>query len=348
MARKIKIQDKWIGGKSPCFIIAEVGANHNQDMRLTKKLIDAAVDAGADAVKFQSFTVENWISKEATEMPGISSKGDLFKTLKKFELPYVMYKEIVAYCRKKGIICFSTPAHTSDIKELLKIGTPAFKLGSVQITDYPTVVYAARAKKPVIISAGASSLKEVAECIRWIKAAGNKNIVLLQCTTLYPTQAQQVNLRVIETFREDFPDLIVGFSDHTLEPYVFSTAAVAMGARVLERHITLDRAMKGPDHHFALEPREFALMVQKVRGLEKALGSSVKKPLAKERKNSKLCRRSIVACRDIPRGKIITVDDLTTKRPGWGLAPKNISCIIGKKAVKDIGQDKIITKRMFR
>jgi len=340
--RRIKIGNKWVGQGEPCFVIAEIGSNHNRNLKQAKKLIDAAIKAKADAVKFQSFTVENWVSKDYKPFGRLVSEDDAYNQLKNYELSYEMYIELDKYCREKGIICFSSPSHPTDVKRLMDIGLPAFKFGSVQITDHPTIKYAAKFKKPIILGSGASDLSEVSEAVELIKSIGNEKIILLHCTTLYPTKIEQVNLKVIETFKETFPDLIIGYSDHTLEVITVPVAAVAMGAWVIEKHITLDRSMEGPDHHFALEPEEFVAMVKAVRDLEKALGSKRKVKLAPEKESARLGRRSLVAQRDIRKGEEIKEKDITTKRPGYGIAPKFLESVIGRTAKKNITKDKVI------
>lgn len=340
--RRVKIANRYIGDKYPCFIIAEIGSNHNQDLGTVYRLVDAAKDAGADAVKFQSFTFENWISKDMTSFPTVPKEENLKKLLKRCELPYPMYKKIKEYARRKNIICFSTPSHIRDIDKLLSIGVPAFKFGSVQITDIPTIAYAAGTGKPIIISAGASTMQDIKAAVDTIKRCGNRNIILLHCTSLYPAPFDALNLNLIKILKEKF-DCPVGFSDHTTDPVTAPIAAAALGACVIEKHITLSRKMRGPDHKFALEPKEFEMMVRAVRDAESALGSCTKKILPAEKEIAKMGRRSVVAETDIPKGAKIIEDMLTLKRPGTGISPKYIGKVIGRRAKKDIKKDTVIT-----
>ena len=340
--KKVQIGDKLVGDGEQTFIIAEIGANHDGNLEQAKQLIDVAKEAGVDAVKFQSFTVENWISKEMTSFPTLEPDKDILDTLKKCELPYPMYKKIKSYTEKKGLICFSTPSHKTDIDKLSEIGVPAFKFGSVQITDLPTIKYAASNGKPIILATGASTLTEVSEAVDIIRSTGNENIILLHCTSLYPTIMNQVNLNVIKTLESAFPDTIIGYSDHTLDPVIIPVAAVAMGACVIEKHITLDRNMKGPDHKFALEPEEFKTMVKAVRDVEKAFGSPIKRQLEVEKEIAMLGRRSLVARKDIGKGTKIKEEHITIKRPGYGIPPKFLELVIGRIAKKNIIEDDVI------
>jgi len=247
----------------------------------------------------------------------------------------------------RSIICFSSPSHISDVRALLSIGTPAFKFGSVQITDIPTIEYAAKQKKPIILSTGASSMKDIRAAVNVVRRCGNGNIILMHCTTLYPTPIDKANLNLIRSLRKSF-DLPVGFSDHTRDPLTAPVAAIALGASLIEKHITLNRRMKGPDHKFALEPDEFGAMVKAIRDTEASLGSSVKKMLPEESLIAKLGRRSVVAERDIPKGTTISRDMLTLKRPGTGIEPRYIDNIVGKRAKKDIEKDTVIKWEKIR
>lgn len=340
--KKIKISNRLIGEGEPCFIIAEVGTNHNGKLEYAKDLVRIAKEAGADAVKFQSFKVENWISSEMKSFPTISSKENLFDFLKKYELPYNMYKEIKFFAEKLNIICFSTPSHKTDIDILYKMGIPVFKFGSVQITDLPTIKYASNKGKPIILSTGASNLSEVSEAIEICRSVKNDDIILLHCTSLYPTKMEQVNLNVIKTFKVTFPDVIIGYSDHTLNPTIIPVAAVTMGAKVIEKHITLDKKMSGPDHKFALEPKEFKSMVKAIRKVEKSFGSPIKKSLSEERETMRLGRRSLIAKEDISKGTKIKYEHITIKRPGYGIPPKFLDLVVGRVSKMNIKKDSVI------
>lgn len=339
--QEIKIGNKKIGGNNRCFIIAEIGANHDQKVEQGKKLIDLAAKAGVDAVKFQSFTVENWMSKNLTYFPTMKDSKNLTADLKKCELPPEMYQLFQEYAEQKGLICFSSPSHIADIDELEKIGVPLYKFGSVQITDLPTIEYAARKNKPIIISAGAASLAEIEDVLEVVRKTGNRDLTLLHCTIQYPAQFNQLNLNVMAVLHNQF-NITIGYSDHTLDPVIIPVSAVALGAKIIEKHITLDRKKSGPDHHFALEPEELARMVEAIRGVEQALGSGQKILLEEEREIIKLGRRSIIAKIDIPVGAIISEQMITLKRPGFGISPKQLGEVVGRQALKDIKKDDLI------
>lgn len=343
---KISIGNKLIGENESCFIIAEIGANHNQDFEIAKRLVDISVEAGVDAVKFQSFTVENWISKDFTEFPTMQSV-DFKRDLKKAELSYELYQKILEYCKKRGILCFSTPSHMIDVDKLYELGTPAFKFGAVQITDIPTLKHAAKYNIPMILSAGASNMSEVLKAVEAIWEEGNNNIAILQCTSIYPcTEYEWVNLNVMDSLKKLF-DFPIGYSDHTTDPMIVPVAAVAKGAKIFEKHVTLDRNMEGPDHPFALEPNELKQMVNAIRNTEKSLGTGYRTLLDKEKEVARMGRRSIVAKRDIKKGQIIRNEDLTLKRPGYGIQPEFINVVVGRIAKSDIELDRVLTWEMI-
>lgn len=342
-SRTITIANRVVGGDAPCFIIAEVGANHNQQLHVARRLVDAAVQAGADAVKFQSFRVEHWLSKDSTEFPTIAEVEDLHSALKHTELSYEMYAQIAAYCEQQGIICFSTPSHKTDVDKLYELGAPTFKFGSVQVTDLPTIAHAARCGRPIILSTGASDMSEVLRAVETVLDTGNDQLALLHCTSLYPCQDYNLlNLNVLRSFQATF-DFPVGYSDHTLDPIVVPVAAVAMGAKIIEKHVTLDRSMEGPDHSFALEPAELSRMVDAIRKTEQALGNAYRRLLPEEAEIARLGRRSLVAMRDIKAGEVIHAEDLTIKRPGSGIEPQHLSLIVGRVARQDIEADCVLT-----
>lgn len=344
---KIKIGDKEIGGKR-VFIIAEIGSNHNRNLKQGKELINVAKEAGADSVKFQSFTAENFISKRVISSPTLKTGKTPFDVIKKSELPYPMYAKFKSYAESNELICFSTPSHPTDIDKLNEIGISLLKIGSAQITDLPMIEYTAKQGRPIILSTAASTLREISEAVRVIESVGNKNIILLHCTMLYPTQPDQTNLKVIRTLRKNFPDAIIGYSDHTLEPIVVPVAAVAIGARVIEKHLTLNRKLKGPDHPFALEPQEFEMMVKGIRAAEKAIGSKEKKVLPEEAEIAMVSRKSLIATKNLKRGQIIASGDIIIKRPGYGIPPKFLQVIIGQVLTRSVKEDDVVTWKIFQ
>lgn len=341
---KIKIANRWIGEGEPCFVIAEVGANHDKKLSQAKELIDIAAEAGADAVKFQNFTAENFVSRKMDYFPTLDSSKSVYDAIKEAELPAEWLGELKEYARQRGIIFFSTPSHKVDVDKLCEIDVPAFKWGSVQITDIPTLKYAAEKGKPMIIATGASDLADVQDAINAVYSTGNREVILLHCTALYPTRIDQVNLKALDTLRNAF-HVPVGYSDHTLGIAV-AIAAVAKGACVIEKHFTLSRKLKGPDHSFAMEPDELKRLVKAIRETEKCLGSPIKRRLEEEEEIAKLGRRSIVAKVDIPEGTVIDGNMFTLKRPGYGISPRFVDVVIGRTAKRNIEKDDIITWEM--
>jgi len=341
--KKIKIGNRWIGEEQPCFIIAEAGVNHNGNLDLAKKLIDTAKDAGADAVKFQTFKAENMVTKhvEMAEYQKRNTKKEesQFEMIKKLELRYEDFEELKNYCDKKGIMFLSTP-HSPDAINFLESLVPVYKVGSGDLTNLPFLEKLAEKRKPIILSTGMATLDEIEEAVETVKNNGCSEIVLLQCVTSYPARIEDINLRAIQTLKQAF-QLPVGFSDHTLS-VVIPAAAVAMGACVIEKHFTLDKNLLGPDHKASLEPKELKEMIKNIREAEKAMGDGIKRPTAEEEEIKKIVRKSIVAKVDILERSTITRDMLEIKRPGTGIPPKYIDMIVGKKAKEDIYKDEII------
>lgn len=343
--KTIKIANKEIGEGKPVFIIAEAGVNHNGKLDLAKRLIDVAKEAGVDAVKFQTFKTELNVSK-TTKMASYQEKNTgkkqtMYEMLKKLELTEENFKELKKYCDNKGMIFLSTP-HSNEwsVNVLEKLNVLAYKIASGDIVNFPFLKYVAEKQKPIILSTGMSYLEEVTEAINVIKTAGNDKIITLQCTTEYPCPIEHANLKIIKTLKEKCGTL-VGYSDHTTSTVVPATAAV-FGASLIEKHFTLDRGMEGPDHKASLEPKELYEMVQNIRTIEKALGSSIKVPTKNEIEIAKVVRKSIVAYTNIKAGQIINKDMLIIKRPGTGLHSKYLNDVMGKKAKQDIKKDETI------
>ncbi len=343
--QKVRIGNHHIGDSEPCFITAEAGVNHNGDINLAKKLVDAAKDAGADAVKFQTFRAEDLVVKgaEKAEYQKMSTGTDesQFDMLKKLELTERDFAELFSYAQGKGIIFLSSPFDMASVNLLDELGVPAFKVGSGEITNFPLLRHIAGKKKPVILSTGMATLEEVGEALQVLQKAGARDIVLLHCVTSYPAKIEDMNLNAMETLRSAF-ELPVGLYDHSLG-ITIPIAAVALGACVIEKHFTLNRSLPGPDHQASLEPVELKQMVKAIRDVEKALGNGVKRPTAAEEETRKLARRSLVARVDIPKGKIITEDMLDIKRPGTGVEPKHMNLLLGKRAKGNIKQEETIT-----
>jgi N-acetylneuraminate synthase/N,N'-diacetyllegionaminate synthase len=346
---RIKIGNKFIGKKKPCFIIAEAGVNHNGNINLAKKLIDVTKEAGADAVKFQTFKVENVVTETAGmaeyQKKNIGRSETQLEMIKRFELGYKDFIELKKYCDRKKIIFLSTP-HSEDAIDFLEPLVPAYKVGSGDLTNLPFLEKIAKKNKPIILSTGMATLNEIGEAVKTIKNQGNNKIILLHCTTNYPCPSEEVNLKAMLILKKEFR-LPVGYSDHTLGITV-PIMARTLGAQIVEKHFTLDKNLPGPDHKASLEPRELKEMVNAIRNVEEALGSGVKKPTKSEEKIKKIARKSIVAKIDIPKGTKITKDMLIIKRPGTGIESKYINKVIEKIAKKEIKKDTLIKFKNLR
>jgi len=326
------------------FIIAEAGVNHNGDWEIAKKLVDAAVEAGADAVKFQTFKAEKLVCKNAEKADYQKETTDKaesqFEMLKKLELTEDMHQMLLEYCKEKEILFLSTPFDVDSVDYLIGMGMEIMKIPSGEITNYPYLRKVAQTGKKVIMSTGMSNLQEVRDAVAVLKEYGGKDIAVLHCNTEYPTPFTDVNLKAMITLRDEL-EIEVGYSDHT--PGIeIPIAAAAMGAEIIEKHFTLDKTMEGPDHKASLEPDELKAMVAAIRNVEAALGSGVKMPSASEQKNTAIARKSIVAKCDIEKGQIFTEDNLTIKRPGTGISPMRWNEIIGTEAQRSYKEDELI------
>lgn len=326
------------------FIIAEAGVNHNGNIDLAKKLIDKASESGADAVKFQSFKAEKLATKHARkakyqeDTTGVEENQ--FQMIKKLELDYEKHQELIDYCKLKDIMFLSSPFDLESIDLLNKLGLKIFKIPSGEITNLPYLEKIGTLNKRVILSTGMSNLSDIEGALEVLQNSGTTDITILHCNTEYPTPIEDVNLLAMNTIRESFK-LPVGYSDHTLGIEV-PIAAVALGASVIEKHFTLDKTMEGPDHRASLEPHELKDMVDKIRNIEKALGSGIKKPSNSELKNINVARKSIVASKYIQKGDIFTEDNISIKRPGNGISPMKWNETLGKIAIKDFDKDELI------
>ena len=329
------------------FIIAEAGVNHNGSIELAKKLIDAASDAKADAVKFQTFKTEKLVSRDAKkaayQQNNMQGKNNSqYEMLKKLELDTQAHKELIAYAKSKNIMFLSTPFDLQSVALLDDLGLQIFKIPSGEITNLPYLRSIAKLNKRVILSTGMSTMQEVRDALHILTTNGTKkeNITVLHANSMYPTPMEDVNLRAMLTIQNEL-DIAVGYSDHTLGIEV-DIAAVAMGASVIEKHFTLDKTMEGPDHKASLEPSELKAMVNAIRNIEKALGSYEKKPSPSETPNIEAARKSIVAAQKIKKGEIFSDTNLTTKRPAKGLSPMKWDEMIGKTAQKNYQEDEPI------
>ena len=328
-------------------IIAEAGVNHNGSLDIAKKLIDKAVEAGVDIIKFQTFKSEKLVSKAARQAEyqqrniGKKDEGQL-AMLKKLELSETDHEELIAYCREKGIRFFSTAFDMDSIEYLHSLNLDLWKIPSGEVTNYPYLRKIAQYHEPVILSTGMCELSDIDAAVRVLIDFGVKKeqITILHCNTEYPTPYEDVNLRAMLEIRDRF-GVNVGYSDHTNGIEV-PVAAVAMGATVIEKHFTLDKNMEGPDHKASLEPDELKAMVRAIRNIEKSLGSGHKSISESEKKNIEIARKSIVAACPIKKGEMFTEDNLTVKRPGNGISPMRWNEVVGKIAIKDFEEEEMI------
>jgi N-acetylneuraminate synthase len=337
------------------FIIAEAGVNHNGSLQFAKKLIDVACDADVDAVKFQTFKAEKLVIAKSPmakyQIKNIGADDSQFAMLKKLELSEADHKELAAYCQKNNIKFMSTPFDEGSVDFLGNLGMDIYKIPSGEITNKALIQYIARQKKTIFLSTGMSFLGEVEKAIGWISEvwyclSKKPDLVILHCVSNYPASEEEINLLSIKTLRDAF-GLPVGYSDHS-KGIEIPIAAVALGARIIEKHFTLDKDMEGPDHKASLDPKELKALVKGIRKVEKALGDGVKRPTESEMEIKKIGRRSLVASRKILAGEIITQDDITIKRPGTGIQPELKEVIIGFRAVRDIDCDSLLDWKDFK
>ena len=329
---------------SRVFVIAEAGVNHNGDIEIAKQLIDAASEAGADAVKFQTFQADSLVCRTAKKAEYQLETTDRTETqydmLKKLELTPQMHRELIEHCLKRNIMFLSTPFDLESIKLLSELGMQIYKIPSGEITNLPYLREIAKQQKKIILSTGMSSMDEVKAAVNVLKNNGTEELTLLHCNTQYPTPISDVNLLAMVKMREE-TGLPVGYSDHT-QGIEVPIAAAALGAEVIEKHFTLDRKMEGPDHKASLEPQELMQMVVGIRKIESALGSKIKQVSESEMLNVAIVRKSIVAAANIKRGEKYTEKNLTTKRPATGISPMLWDEVIGKTADRDYKVDEII------
>lgn len=347
--KEIEFANHAIGPTHPCFVIAEAGVNHNGDIHLAKQLVNVAADAGADAVKFQTFKAERVVSVNAPkaeyQLETTDTAESQLDMIRRLELSPDAHRELQAYCQERGILFMSTPFDKESVDLLDELGVPVFKIGSGEITNWPLLEYIAQKGKPIILSTGMSYLSEVDEAVRVIYETGNEELVLLHCVSNYPADPSDANLRAMQTMATAF-QVPVGYSDHTPGIEV-PLAAVALGACVIEKHFTLDKELPGPDHKASLEPEELVNMVRGIRIVELSLGHGRKVPADSESNTVAVARRSLVAAQDILAGTKLTEELIAIKRPGIGFPPAMHSYLIGRVVVDDVLADTVFSEEML-
>ena len=346
MLKEFKIKDKSLGEGHPVFLIAEAGVNHNGDLETAKSLVNIAVQAEVDAIKFQTYKTDLLLLKSTEKAKYQKERSEnqenFYEMLKRYELTDQDFMILKDYCDLKGIIFLSTPFDPISVELLEKLNINAFKIGSGDMNNFPLLKLICSKNKPILLSTGMATIEEVKESVKFIKENGINNIVIFQCTTNYPTQYEDVNLNVIDSFKMEFTNDVIGFSDHSLG-FTASIGAVAKGVKVIEKHFTLNKDMEGPDHKASLNPEELTQWVLEIRNLEKALGRNKKVPSESELEIAKIARKSIVSIKDLKQGSILSEENIAIKRPGTGISPKKYKEICGRTIKKDIPKDSIIT-----
>lgn len=346
MTKELTFGKRVVGAGHPAFVIAEAGVNHNGELGLAFQLVDAAIAAGADAVKFQTFIASEVITAGAAkaeyQKTTTGEQESQLEMVKRLELSFGDFRKLKMYCDDQGITFLSTPFDFKSVDFLAELDVVAFKISSGDLTNHPLLRHVASKGRPVILSTGMSDMDEVREALAVLHDA---DVILLQCVTNYPAAAEDINLRAMLSMQSTF-DVNVGFSDHTLGIEV-ALAAVALGACVIEKHFTLDKNSAGPDHRASLEPHEFKALVEGIRKVEASLGDGQKVPSASEATNATVARRSIVAARDISAGTVITPAEIAFKRPGTGLAPRMADQVLGKIARVDVKSGSLLELEML-
>ena len=326
------------------YVIAEAGVNHNGNVDTALKMIEMAKECGCDCIKFQTYKTENLVTKTAPkaqyQVQNTKNNDSQFSMLKELELSYSDFFALKKYCDEVGIDFMSTPFDKESVELLEKLDVKSYKISSGDVTNKPLLEYIASKNKPIIVSTGMCTLDEVEEAVDWIEQVGNKSISLLHCTSNYPTPIEEVNMKAMLTLGRKFP-YAIGYSDHT-KGILIPAMAVAMGAKIIEKHFTLDKNMDGPDHQASLDVTELKEMVGTIRTIELAMGNGVKVPALSELSTRNVARKSIVLKKDMKRGDVITSDDLEIKRPGNGIAPKYMEQLLGKVLKRDIQADELL------
>jgi pseudaminic acid synthase len=343
---EFRIGERPVGPGHPCYVIAEAGSNHNRDLATALRLIDVAAEAGADAVKFQTYTADGLYSRQTPGMSYLEEQGligereSVWELIKRVEIPWEWHGELARHAAHAGITFLSTPFEEAAVDLLEEIGVPAYKIASYEVNHLPLIAHAARTGKPLLISTGMASLGDIERALDTAAAAGARDLLLMHCAVNYPPRFDDLNLRAMATLRNAF-QVPIGWSDHT-PGHTADVVAVALGACAVEKHYTLSRDQEGPDHPFALEPHELSAMVAAIREAESSLGSSVKRVTDAEAEMFRLGRRSLVAARDIRAGGMVTREDIAVKRPGFGIPVHDLEQVLGRHVARDVAQDHVL------
>jgi len=340
---EIVVGGRPVGDEHPCFVIAEAGVNHGCDLAVAKEMIRRAKAAGADAIKFQTYKadtlVTRWAPRYWDDPEPSGTQYAIFRQIDKMEPPD--YVAMAEHCREQGILFVSTPFDLPSVDLLGQLEVPAFKVASADLTDYPLLERIAEYRRPILLSTGASWLREIRESVEFLASCGAREVALLHCVLCYPTPVDQLSLLRLRTLKDEFPDLVVGLSDHTIpdECVTTTSAAVALGARIVEKHFTLDRSQEGPDHPLSLDPDLLEKTVRAIRLVESALGDPEIVPLECELPARQYARRSIIAAVTIPKGTRLIAEHLIMKRPGTGIPPTRVQEVLGRVTRREIEAD---------
>lgn len=350
MSREFRIGKRRIGAGFPCFIIAEAGVNHNGNPASARRLVDAAVKCGADAVKFQTWVTEKLVTPGARmaeyQKRNVGEEQTQFQMLKSLELSYRDFEQLKAYADRKGILFLSTPDEEDSADFLFGLGVPVFKIGSGEITNLPFIRHIAKKKRPVILSTGMSTLAEVSAAVGAVRQEGNRDLLLLHCVSNYPADPADCNLRAMLTMAREF-GVPVGYSDHTLGVDV-AVAAVAMGACVIEKHLTLDRNQAGPDHKASMDVSDFADMVRAIRVAESALGTGVKVPAKCEMQTRKVVRKVLTLKHNMNAGTVLKVSDVVARRASTGIPPDRVGDVEGRRLRRSLAAGTVLKAGMLK
>lgn len=345
----VRIGKRLVGEGQPCFLVAEVGINHNGEMSLAHRLIDSGAEAGADAVKFQNYRAEDFLSDRSLTYEYVSQGRTIiesqYEMFKRCEVAPGDLLALREHCDQRGLIFFSTPMSEEGIRELIEVGAPLLKNGSDCLVHLPLIRAMARTGLPTVISTGMATFDDVEDAVEAFRSAGGKDLILLHCTSSYPTPPQDVHLRKIATLGAAF-DCPVGLSDHT-DGTVAAIGSVALGACMIEKHFTLDKNLSGPDHRFSADPVDFRILVESVRTLERSLGTSEIEPAVSEQLGRRDYRLSCVAARELSAGHRLVASDIAFCRPGFGFPPKQLDTLIARELVRNVPRGQVFTAGDF-